>query len=280
MDGAGAFLSAGDVTDIEFQGVDALPALPITWTVDDAPPSGADGPALHSPVGDNLNDVIVQEVSIPAGSPELTFDAAWDLESTFDFGYAQITDDGGETYTSLECTDTVDDTDPDLGNVGPGFGQGFNGENDPPVFAPQTCDLSAYAGEDVGLAFRVFNDGGLHFDGFWVDNVAIDGVQVPDGDGASLDAWQSATEFNPVEVEGYTVQLVAYDSAGGGDAHLFSIPVDGTFHGSLSGTAVADAIGTTADVVAAIVTYHDGTQLVTQYAPYTLDVNGVTQPGG
>ena len=121
----------------------------------------------------------------------------------------------------------MDDTDPALGNVGPGFGQGFNGENDPPVFAPQTCDLSAYAGEDVGLAFRVFNDGGLHFDGFWVDNVAIDGVQVPDGDGASLDAWQSATEFNPVEVEGYTVQLVAYDSAGGGDAHLFSIPVDG-----------------------------------------------------
>ena len=40
------------------------------------------------------------------------------------------------------------------------------------------------------------------------------------------------------------------------------------------------AIGTTADVVAAIVTYHDGTQLVTQYAPYTLTVNGVTQPGG
>ena len=279
MDGEGAFLPAGDVTDIEFQGADALPALPITWTVDDAPPSGADGPALHSPVGDNLNDVIVQEVTIPAGSPELTFDAAWDLELTFDFGYAQITDDGGDTYTSLECTDTVDDTDPALGNVGPGFGQGFNGENDPPVFAPQTCDLSAYAGEDVGLAFRVYNDGGLHFDGFWVDNVAIDGVQVPGGDGASLDAWQSATEFNPIEVEGYTVQLVAYDTDAT-EAHLFSIPVDGSFHGELSGAAVADAIGTTADVVAAIVTYHDGTQLVTQYAPYTLDVNGVTQPGG
>ena len=76
------------------------------------------------------------------------------------------------------------------------------------------------------------------------------------------------------------MQLVAYDSAGGGDAHLFSLPVDGDFHGSLSGADVADAIGTTADVVAAIVTYHDGTQLVTQYAPYTLDVNGVTQPGG
>jgi hypothetical protein len=279
MDDQGGFLTAGDVDSIEFQGVPDLPTLPKTWTVDDAPPSGADGPALHSPVGDNLNDVIVRNVDIPAGSPELSFDAAWDLEDTFDFGYAQITTDGGETYTSLECTDTVDDTDPDLGNVGPGFGQGFNGQHDPAVFAPQTCDLSDFAGmSDVGLAFRVFNDGGVHFDGFWVDNVAIDGVTISEGD--DLDDWMSATEFNPVEVEGYTVQLLSYDSAGGGGAFLFSLPLDDSFHGELTGADVADAIGTGNDVVAAIVTYRDGTQLVTQYAPYELSVNGVLQPGG
>lgn len=46
----------------------------------------------------------------------------------------------------------------------------------------------------------------------------------------------------------YTVQLVAYDSAGGGNAFLFSLPVDASFHGALSGPDVA-AIGTSADVV-------------------------------
>ncbi len=277
VDGTGGFVGAGDVNDVEFQGTDSLPSLPITWEVDPASPNG--GAALHSPVGDNLNEVIVRNVAVPAGSPQLTFDAAWDLEDTFDFGYAQITADGGETYTSLQCTDTVDDTDPALGNVGPGFGQGFNGQNDPPVFAPQTCDLSPYAGQTVGLAFRIFNDPGVHFTGFWVDNVAITGLGTI-SDGSTLAGWQSATEYNPIEVEGYTVQLVAYDSAGGGDTHLFSIPLDGSFHGSLSGTDVANAIGTTADVVSAIVTYHDSTALVTQYAPYTLAVNDVTQPGG
>ena len=172
----------------------------------------------------------------------------------------------------------MDDTDPDLGNVGPGFGQGFNGENDPPVFAAQTCDLSDFAGmNDVGLAFRVFNDGGVHFDGFWVDNVAINGVTVSEGD--DLDAWMSATEFNPVEVEGYTVQLLSY-TEGGVDAFLFTLQLDGSFHGELSGADVADATGTDNDVVAAIVTYHDGTQLVSQYAPYELTVNGELQPGG
>jgi hypothetical protein len=278
MDGAGAFLAANQVTSVEFQGVADLPPLPIAWEVDATPPSGADGPALHSPVGDNLNEVIVRDVTVPAGSPQLTFDAAWDLELTFDFGYAQITTDGGETYTSLQCTDTVDDTDPALGNVGPGFGQGFNGEHDPPVFAPQTCDLTPYAGQTVGLAFRIFNDAGVHFTGFWVDNVAIGGTVISDG--STLDGWQSATQYNPIEVEGYTVQLVAYDDPGHTEAHVFSIPIDASFHGVLTGADVVAAIGSTANVVSAIVTYHDGTELVAQYAPYTLSVNGVTQPGG
>jgi Immune inhibitor A peptidase M6 len=278
MDGVGGFLAADEVTSVEFQGTADLPALPIAWEVDATPPSGADGPALHSPVGDNLNEVIVRDVGVPAGSPQLTFDAAWDLETTFDFGYAQITTDGGETYTSLQCTDTVDDTDPALGNVGPGFGQGFNGENESPVFAPQTCDLTPYAGQTVGLAFRIFNDGGVHFAGFWVDNVAIEGTVISDG--STLDGWQSATQYNPIEVEGYTVQLVAYDDPGHTEAHVFSIPIDASFHGELTGDDVETAIGSTANVVSAIVTYHDRTELVAQYAPYSLSVNGVLQPGG
>ena len=61
---------------------------------------------------------------------------------------------------------------------------------------------------------------------------------------------------------------------------MFSLPVDATFHGVLTGAAMAEAIATTADVVAAIVTYYDGAQLVTQYSPYTLTVNGVTQREG
>jgi Immune inhibitor A-like, MAM domain len=272
-DGVGAYLSAGDVTSITFDGVADLPPLPITWEVDDTPPPGADGSALYSTNADNHNDVIVQDVAVPSGSPQLTFDAAWDLETTFDFGYAQVTTDHGVTYTSLACTDAVDDTSGD--NVGPGFGPGFNGFNDAPAFQPQTCDLSAYAGQTVGLAFRYFSDSNTHGDGFWVDDVAIDGTVVSDG--SSLTGWQSGTEYNPVEIAGYSVQLVSY---GGGEAHVFSLPIDGDFHGSLSGSALADAIGTSADVVSAIVTYQDDTELVTQYAPYALTVNGVTQPGG
>jgi hypothetical protein len=51
-------------------------------------------------------------------------------------------------------------------------------------------------------------------------------------------------------------------------------------NGVLTGGALRKAIGFKADVVAAIVTYHDSSEEVQQNAPYSLRVNGVVQPGG
>jgi len=276
-DGQGSYLSASQIGRIAFDGVNTLPPLPIDWVVDPDPPGQAGDPALHSTDADSRNSVIVQEVDVPAGSPQLTFDAAWDLETTFDFGYVQITDDGGETYTSLECTDTVDDTDPELSNVGPGFGHGFNGFDDTPTFEPQACDLSPWAGQTVGLAFRYFSDSNTHGDGFWVDDVMIDDTLISDG--STLAGWESATQFNNVEVEAYTVRVIAYGGRGN-RALIAEVPLDEDMNGVLTRGVLRKAIGVNADVVAAIVTYHDSTELVQQYAPYTLRVNGVVQPGG
>jgi hypothetical protein len=274
-DGSG-YLSAGQINRISFDGVNELPPLPPEWTIDPNPPGQAGDPALYSTDADSRNAVIVQEVNVPPGSPELTFDAAWDLETTFDFAYVQITTDGGETYTSLRCTDTVDDTDPDLGNVGPGFGQGFNGFDETPTFQPQACDLTPYAGSTVGLAFRYFSDSNTHGAGFWADDVMIDGELVSDG--STLGGWLSGTEYNPVEVEGYTVRLIAYGN--GQKAWIADVPLDENLNGELTGGALRTRIGFRADTVAAIVTYHDSTEEVLQYAPYILRVNDVRQPGG
>ena len=101
----------------------------------------------------------------------------------------------------------------------------------------------------------------------------------------------SPTEFNPIDVEGYTVRIVAYDSRGHdvptgkghmsvGDAWTVTVPLNADFAGHLRGGALRHAIGTKADIVSVIVTYHDSTEQVQQYAPYRLWVNGWLQPGG
>ena len=94
-----------------------------------------------------------------------------------------------------------------------------------------------------------------------------------------LAGWQSAQEVNPVEVAGFTVQLVAYN-----DAHtaawLAQLPLGPGFEGSITGADIATAIGTEAETVGAIVTYDEPTQEPDDYARYTLTVNEVEQPGG
>ena len=196
IDGGGAFLSAGDVTDVEFQGAQELPALPVTWEVDTAPPSGADGPALHSPVGDNLNEVIVQNVAVPAGSPQLTFDAAWDLETTFDFGYAQVTDGRRRHVHEPRRAPTPWTTrTPRWATWARASVRGSTARTPHRCSRRRPATCRPTRAQTVGLAFRVFNDGGVHMEGFWVDNVAIDGTVISDG--STLDGWHVRHPVQP-----------------------------------------------------------------------------------
>ena len=263
-DGAGDYLSASQVHRISFDGVSLLPTLPIEWTVDPNPPGQAGDAALYAGTGDNLDRTIVQEVAVPSDSTTLTFNGSWDLEEGFDYGYVQVSTDGGETYDTIACSDQVD---------GP-LGSAFNGDSG--GFIPVTCDLSAFAGQTIVIAFRMVTDGAVHFGGFWVDDVAIGDTILSDG--STLEGWSSITQFNPIEVEGFTVRVIAYRDAK--KAWVGEVPLDEDFNGVLQGGALTKAIGSQADVVSVIVTYHDSTETVGQYAPYRLRVNGVLQPGG
>jgi hypothetical protein len=261
-DGSG-YLDAKSVHTITFDGVSELPPLPLEWTVDPNPPDQAGDAALYAGTGDNLDRSIVREVDVPAGSPQLTFEADWSLEEGFDYAYVQVSTDGGESYNTIPCSDQVEGT----------LGSAYNGESD--AFLAESCDLSDFAGTTVVLAFRMVTDSSVHFDGFWVDDVAIDGTVLSDG--STLEGWSSPTQFNPIDVEGFTVRLISY---GGHKAWIATLRLDADFDGVISGGALTQAIGSQASVVAAIVTYHDSTEQVQKYAPYILTVNGVLQPGG
>jgi hypothetical protein len=140
----------------------------------------------------------------------------------------------------------------------------------------QTADLSAYAGQNVLLGFRYITDPNTGGDGFWVDNVAVGGTVLSDG--SSLAGWRSASEVRPTPVAGYTVQLVGYSSTGRAPVFIEAMPLRD--NRAVSIVAPWGLAGRGVDVVAAIVTYDEPTEGITAYAPYTLRVNGVVQPGG
>jgi hypothetical protein len=283
-DGSGKYLSGSNISSLSFQGQSTLPSLPVQWSVDTAPPlGGVDGPALYSGAGNNRDEAIVKEVAVPTGAgATVTFDALWNEELGWDFGFVQISTDGGLTYQSVACTDTTTDHDPGalptaVENV-PGF-TGFPG-----AWQQETCSLAAYAGQTVLLAFRTFNDpaslgqSGTVPPGFWVDNVAVGGTSLSDG--TTLDGWKSFSQTRPTTVAGFTVYIVSMNTSKKKDAlTVEQLPLTSGF--SISTPAdVQKYIDKHADFVAAIVMYDDPTESTTDYARYALTVNGVTQPGG
>ena len=270
----GDFLSADELRSIEFAGVKTLPALPLAWTADLNPPSHAGDPALYSGKGDNLDNAAVHEAAVPAAGGSLTFENLYSMEEGYDYGYVQVSTDDGATWTTLSNNHTVEEGGFN-GNSGCEIGTQATCE---PTWVQETFDLGAYAGQTILVSFRYVTDGGVVEDGWWIDDVKVGDTVLTDG--TTTTGWRSPTQVNPVEVAGYTVQLVAYTDDHT-QAYWTQIPIDGTdMTGSLDAAALEAALGTEAQTVAAIVTYDEPTEQVNQYAPYTLTVNNKEQDGG
>ena len=276
-------LTGAQIQSIGFKGATSLPTTPLAWTVAANPPGQPGDPALYSGSGTDRDEAAVTPITVPSGSPSLTFNALWDLEIGWDFGFVQISTDGGATYTSIPCTDTTSDHDPgavaEVVEKLPGF-TGVSGGTG--AWRPQTCSLSAYAGQSVLLAFRTVHDpavegnGVLEPSGLWIDDVVVNGTVVSDG--SSLAPFKSLSETRPTAVSNFTVTLISIDSRSK-KITIKRFPLTGEF--SISGEAnVQKYLDKKADFVGAVVTYNDPSESATQYAPYQLTVNGVVQPGG
>jgi hypothetical protein len=276
----GGYLAADEIDSITFDGGDDLPPTPVEWTVDENPAGNEGDPALYSGTGSGFDRSIAHEVSVPQNNATLTLETNYDIEPGYDFGFVQISTDGGETWTSLANENTTSEyetTDADTVTVElikeniPGLSSSSGG------WTTETFDLTEYEGEDVLVGFRYITDPAVDHPGWWIDDVMVGNQELTDG--SSLEGWQTYTEINPPPVEGWTVQLVAYDDAHE-NAWLARLELEDGAQATLEGDALRAAIGEGAETVAAIVTHDDPTEFQTLYAPYTLTVNGVTQPGG
>src|SRR5215211_8309019 len=173
---------------------------------------------------DGSSDVCSSDL---VGGGALSFRARWNMEEQWDFAFVQVSADGGATYKTVPCADSRSDLVPEgYPAIRPNL-PGVSGVQD---WKTETCDLSAYAGKTVLLAFRAMTDwgtlgnGGAIPAGFFVDDVMLDGTLVSDG--SSLDGWRSFTQVRPEAVAGWTVQLVGYRTDGKTPAVLATVPLD------------------------------------------------------
>jgi hypothetical protein len=117
-------------------------------------------------------------------------------------------------------------------------------------------------------------NGGAIEAGWQVDDVKVGGVLVSDG---TLAGW--GTEAPPIS--GYTLQLISIGAKHGKQATLVQVPLKSGRTYSLDAKFLFRfLLGRDAETVAMLVMYDEPTESIARYAPYSLKVNGVLQPGG
>jgi hypothetical protein len=262
-DARGRTLRGRDLRSVSFTGATQLPPIPLGWTVVTDDPDRPGNPVLFSGDDDNTDAAAVASVTVPAADPTLRFLAKYGAETDYDYGYVQVSTDGGATYETIAGNNTVEAP----------LGPGLNGD-DSGGFEAESYDLSAYAGQTVLVAIRYVSDGGVNMGGLKVDDVSVGGT--PISDGSSLAAFRSPSQIRPTPVHNWNVRLVGIND--GRVPTVLQVEFNGRSRLELSRRELA--LAAPFEKVVAIVAYDEPTEQVQQYAPYTLTVNGVAQPGG
>jgi Immune inhibitor A-like, MAM domain len=282
---------AGDLplTSIEFDGDETFtfPGDP-EWVVDgDGYWTNPDDPDTDLYPPDSDFD-IARQVSVPAAPAALTFEHYYELEDLFDYGFVQVSDDGGETWTSLPCTGTTSDhdatADPNIVAQLPGYnGQTGGGTAAAPLSA--SCDLSAYGGQNILLSFRLMTDPLVEFDGWHVRNVLINGTAV-DPTPEDLSDWNNQQFFNPAELA-FDVQVVGLNGevdqdngrvSDGTEVMVVRLTLDANNEGSVLDDDIQALNGF--DQVVVIISGIPQSEASTLYSPYSLLVNGDERADG
>jgi len=136
----------------------------------------------------------------------------WNIEEEYDFGFVQVSTDGGETWTTLDdvgdyCTsDNWTDVEAIQANL-PGITGSSGGTVD------LSFDLSAYDGQEVMIGFRYMTDQAYNEYGWDIYEVCVDGAEV------------SLTDLvTPVPPEtDFLLTVLAYDYQNG--YRIMDIPV-------------------------------------------------------
>lgn len=140
---------------------------------------------------DQIDTTLVRSVDLTGKtSAEPSFWTWYDIEKEWDFGFVQVSTDGGTTWTSLPITGTTSVIDPSgMPEIAANL-PGFTGNSGGWIY--KTYDMSAYAGQSIQLQFRYMTDWGTTMAGFYVDDISLvaDGATVFSDDVESLDpAW-------------------------------------------------------------------------------------------
>lgn len=144
---------------------------------------------------DNLDVALTRDLDLTGRtSATLTAQAWWELEQDFDYGYAEVSTDGGANWQVL--AGTFNGTALPKNAAGKAALTGSTNN----AWGRLSFPLDAYAGKAVKIRFHNTTDGGLHLRGLALDDIAVtaDGATVFSDGAENGDAGWTANGFSRI----------------------------------------------------------------------------------
>lgn len=165
------------------------------------------GPFWWSNRGDMSDTMLQRGVDLRrVHHATLSFQAWYDIERDYDYGYVEASTDGGTTWTTLRATTTTA-TDPNGANYGNGFTGGSHG------WRSESVDLSRYGGKKILVRFQYITDDEYNGQGLLLRHLNIPQTGWHD-DGSGWTAQGFLNVTHNALPDKWTVQLVEYGSHG------------------------------------------------------------------
>ncbi len=144
-------------------------------------PAGS-GKAAYTDRNRNSLDITLDRPITPgsAAGGLLTFDAYWDIEAHYDYGYLQLREGDGDWIFLHDADGVMTSSNPNGSNLG----WGLTGKA-PDVQQTLRFDLSAFRGKACTLRWRYRTDPEVTGSGWWFDNLRLDGTLIDNFEEAS-----------------------------------------------------------------------------------------------
>jgi hypothetical protein len=161
----------------------------------------------------------------------------YDLEADWDYGYVEISTDGGETWTILPAPHSIT-TNPTGNAYGPGY-TGLSGDG--PIWLEESLDISAYAGQEALIRFEGVTDDAVNRPGWTIDDISIPEIGFQDDVENGTAGWQAEgfVRIDNILPQRFLVQVLEI----GDTVDLRQIPLDAANYGTLT----VEGLGTTVD---------------------------------
>ncbi len=253
-----------DITDIRPEGVIHFAGKPDNRIIGNQAKSGSY--QWWSNRGDFIDSTMTREFDLTSVSAAtLSFNLWYDAEDKWDYGYIEVSTDGGKTWKILQGLHTT--TDNPIGNAfGPGY-TGISGGGSSPIWIEERIDLTPYAGGKILVRFEYITDEAVNNTGIAIDDIRVPEIGYSTDTENGEDGWigNGFVRTDNHLPQQYLVQAILFYR--GGDVRVVPIQLDQSQEGSLPLSALGDGLARVVMIVSGVA------PVTTETAQFTLSVS-------